>query len=827
MQWGGVSRGGGESTLRILDSLLRERASAVLNFTLLVQLRLLEREYEEAFSQFHRVLSDADMLSRAPRTFPLSFARLLTELSSRSFVPRGPGSPQGSGLWQNLRDEVRYTASDHLIGRAFEESVLNLRNNFPELFFRHIKGWRYLSNILTHSGIPVQTVPYLINALYVYIPQGDMWAERIDASRIERALHAQPGLNKYTVSVLTQTTEGVRLVQQFLRLCHFVRNGGVPQTAVFSEPFVEAVQGALRGKVRHTEVVSAKDKQPTFIFDDLEQFIGWVVPMPVSPRSSFVVRRSEKSETIDLEELDTGRMGIRVLPESTILTVRQGKWASSSTTLHFSPRGLMLFDGNTGSMIEPSKGLPKEISSGEYLVLAERLKGVDIEARFRPAGIAQITEEGILLPSGWGRKFQGFRIYFSPTDELKVLVDDEQWTSLRVGRVADRSRGHIMFSGSGATYLHAYHAAVPERRVPVFSGKELPAIHFWGEIFSQSVPEVRLSRWTGREWRIIRHVVADVQFFSDGASVALKGKGVEQLAERMRLDFHVLRLDFHDLSYDPLDVGAMHFIWVPGAIFFSQFGLLPPETEARLSLHLAGDWSAAAAVGTVELKTVPGGVRVFHRLPKGVRRALLKLRCSDKSDSEFTLSWGSLGTAVGTFVASERVAPAAGESPKVGLPLEPISATDLDLTERIDLEWWPVLRAALSLSPSDNVDLGNVIFDRHGRASIYVLPLEHVLRNASEAGNGPGIQLRVGGQKWMLFRLATTQSMGSGVSKQDLPVEQILRLLWEAELIMSDTVGVGFTRRDHQLVQQLRALPTRSPQVRFMLDRLKRLAKQT
>lgn len=530
----------GDLTLRSLDDVLNKRASSLTNLTLLIQVSLTEDEYEQAWPRFEWLLSDGDFLRSAPRTMPLAFARLLTELAARCFVPRTSGSPRGSGLWQNLHYEIPSAQPGHVIGRAFEASVQNLLGRYPYLFWRKIDGWRYVSNILIHAGIPLQTVPIITAALGPYLVRADEWAERIDGPKIAEALSGQVGLNKYTLAVLSETIEGVKLVQQFLRLCHFIHTGGSPQATTFSRSFILAVQRALQGRTAAPSTIPATAAKPFFMFDDFAQFIGWIVPAQSSSQMKFIVSRETGNETVTPKVLATGRMGITVNPKPTRL-ILQSAISGRSQTLYFNPLGFMLFNSRTGALVGEAGTVPDEIVSGEYLVLAKRLRGHDIEKRFRPDNGISITEEDIPLPPRWRREYQGFRIHFASCDNLRLMLGKDRWISLRVKRDDSPAKGYITLGGSGSTYLRASHPAAPDIRLPVFSGEHLPEIQFWGEALAHNPPEVRLSRWTKGTWEIVRGITGSIQPFSDGATLVLSGPGIEPLREA-RSTAHLMRV---------------------------------------------------------------------------------------------------------------------------------------------------------------------------------------------------------------------------------------------------------------------------------------------
>lgn len=813
----------GDLTLRSLDDVLNKRASSLTNLTLLIQVSLPEDEYEQALPRFARLLSDGDLLRSAPRTMPLGFARMLTELAARCFVPRTSGSPRGSGLWQNLHYEIPSAQPGHVIGRAFEASVQNLRGRYPYLFWRKINGWRYVSNMLIHAGIPIQTVPMVAAALGPYLVQADEWAKRMDGQTIARALSGQIGLNKYTISVLSETIEGVKLVQQFLRLCHFIRTGGSPQATAFSRSFILAVEGVLQGRAAAPSIIPATAAKPFLIFDDFAQFIGWIVPDRSLSHMKFTLNVEERTETVNPEVLDTGRSGITADPKPTRL-ILQRSISGRSHTLYFNPVGFMLFNSRTGALVGETGTIPDEVVSGEYLVLAKRLPGHAIEERFRPDNGISITEENIPLPPRWRRDYQGFRIRFAPCDDLRVMLRKDRWVSLRVRRDESTAEGYITLGGPGSTYLRASHPAAPDIRLPVFSGEHFPEIQFWGEALAHNTPEVRLSRWTGDAWEIVRGVTGSIQPFGDGATLVLSGPGIEPLRDA-RTAAHLMRVSYFDLSYDPLDRDDEYFIWIPQARVLSQTGLLHPGSRARLVLQLQGDWRAATAVGTIKRDNAPRGTKIVHQLPEGVRRAQVKLQPQANPNAAFTLEWSSPGVAVGVLVPAEHSSQT--EVPAARLPLESIQFEQLDELARLDVAWWPALTTALTVSGAEQTFLGDIAFDGRGQCAVHLLPLKPILRGETRNTTLPTVVLKVGNGAWPLFGVVSPEGLHGSSDGQDATAAGRNMLLWRGELLLNGLPNNRLTREGLHILGELAASSPHSIPSRFMLDRLTKRGPKT
>lgn len=802
-------------TLRNLEGILQIRASKVHNLTLLTQVRLAEEEYQETLPNFQFWLSHRDRIVSVPHIAPLGYCRMLSELTARCFVPRSYGSPSSSGLWQNLYSEITGVQPGHVIGLGFERSIKNLRKQYSAMFLGEFQGWRYVGNLLTHAGIPVTIVGTLVNALRRYINSGkESVIERIDGVEIEKLLKQQVGMNKYTISVLSQTTEGVRLVQQFLRLCHFVLNGGVPKHDVFSKSFIRTVQDELKGRVTRPCTVAYEIQRPRFVFDDSEKFIGWVISSGEGHHAlQWYITGMEGEHQLETKELDTGLLGIPVLPERTVMKTSQVSSVTKCNQFIFDPADIMFFSNRNGELIEQSELLRGGLAAGEYLVLAARQGGVLLEERFRPMEHVTITEKDILLPSGWRRKYRGYRVYLPHGDGLQVLIGPDRWIPLQLRHHGGNEQDLITLGSEGAAYLYAYHSALPNERIPVFCGETLPALHFWGEEQHCDLPEIQLSCWTNNNWRPIHDVTMRLV---DNATIILCGRGLQGLIDNHPSSLHLIRLAFYDLSYHPLNLPDQHFIWIPGAHVANQVGLLPQGMSAKLSINLVGEWSAKAAIGTVQIAVNKGHTQVLHQLPSGLRKARFKIRSVHNPLSRATLEWRSLGAAV-VSVQSGTEAPK--ETDSVALPIEAMGIEKFDALQRLDLAWWPAMTASLVCGTKPNL-LANIFFDCNGTATVHMLDLVPTLRDEVSANYRVTLGLSVYGRCWPILDAVSDVRQPLRQAKYNAKPPNLARLLWECELVIANRGLAISERKLARLREQLSELQTQSVAIRFMKERL-------
>lgn len=779
-----------------------------------MQVRLAEEEYQKTLPKFQLWLSHRDHIASVPHIAPLGYCRMLSELTSRCFVPRSYGSPSSSGLWQNLYREITGAQPGHVIGLGFERSIKNLRKQYNTMFLREYQGWRYVGNLLTHAGIPVAIVGILVNALQPYVNSGkESVIERIDGEIIETLLKRQVGMNKYTISVLSQTIEGVRLVQQFLRLCHFMLNGGVPKQDIFSKPFIIAVQDALQGKVAQPRTVAHEIPGPRFVFDDSEKFIGWVISSGERHHAlQWCITDTDGERQLETKDLDTGLLGIPVLPERTVMKTSQASSVTRYDQFVFEPADIMFFGIRNGELIEQSVLKGEELAAGEYLVMATRQGGVTLEERFRPIERVTITEKGIPLPSGWRRKYRAYRVYLPPGDGLQVLIGPDRWIPLQLRNHGGNERNLITLGSEGAAYLYAYHFALPNERIPVFCGETLPALHFWGEEQYSDLPEIQLSCWTGSNWRAIHDVTMRLE---DNATIILYGRGLQGLVDKHPSSLHLIRLTFYDLSYHPLNLPDQHFIWIPGAYVANQVGLLPQGMSVKLSINLVGEWSAMAAIGTIQIAVNKGHTQVLHQLPSGLRKARFTIRSVHNPFSGATLEWRSLGAAVVSVQSSTEVPQ---ETDSVALPIEAMGIEKLDTLQRLDLAWWPAMTAGLVCGTEHNL-LANIFFDCNGTAAVHILDLVPTLRDEVSASYGVTLGVSVFGRYLPILEVVSKDRRLPRPVTNNAKELDIVRLLWECELVIANRSLAISERKLARLYEQLSELQTQSVAVRFMKER--------
>jgi hypothetical protein len=212
----GVTKTMTDTFFEALDLKLKQDANPEM--VLLSELRLDEDDYVAAKKHMREWLTKRRLLESAPERAPLAFARMLSEFTSRLYVPRRALDQAGVGLWQNLREIAPDMEGTSAAGDAFCQSIKSLRKSFPHLALLENAGWKYVGNLLIHAGIPVRGVDIFVGALSPFFGSD---IDSVPDEDLHTSIRKASGLNKYIKNAF-DTAEGTLLLKQFIRLCAFV-----------------------------------------------------------------------------------------------------------------------------------------------------------------------------------------------------------------------------------------------------------------------------------------------------------------------------------------------------------------------------------------------------------------------------------------------------------------------------------------------------------------------------------------------------------------------------------------------------------------------------